>query len=119
MNKKFLVNVAVFAPALSLLIACSDSDPGAGLEPTEPTPAPDAVAYSATVHRTEGGISHIIAADFGSIGFGQGYASAEDHFCAQSKNVLKFRGRLAEFFGPDDGNLDSDFVFKYLESTGI
>ena len=35
-------------------------------------------SYEATVYRTDGGIPHIVAADHGSLGFGTGYAMAED-----------------------------------------
>ena len=76
-------------------------------------------AFEATVYRTSGGIPHIIADDWGSIGYGTGYAAAEDHLCKLARNALKFRGKLAANFGPGDGNLNSDFFFKLLEKEGI
>lgn len=107
--------------AIALLWGCSDSSdhkfPATVAPPVEPEVA-DVQAFSATVHRTEGGIPHIIAQDWGSIGYGTGYAAAQDHFCEQSKNVLKFRARLSEFLGPEDGNLDSDLFFALIETMG-
>ncbi|MFK8050918.1 MAG: penicillin acylase family protein [Halioglobus sp.] len=102
-------------------IGCSDSSNRRSTvvtPPAQPEPA-DVTAFNATLHRTEGGIPHIVAEDWGSIGYGTGYAAAQDHFCAQSRNLLKFRGQLAQFLGPDDGNLDSDVFFALLEELGI
>ncbi|CAH0991286.1 Aculeacin-A acylase [Sinobacterium norvegicum] len=78
-------------------------------------------AFDATVYRTSGGIPHIIADDWGSIGYGTGFAAAEDHFCKQSKNALKFRGELAANFGPGEqnANISSDFFYKLLAAEGI
>ena len=76
-------------------------------------------AFEAELYRTEGGVPHIVAKDWGSLGFGTGYAAAEDHFCEQARNALKFRGELSQYFGEAEGNLQSDFFFKLLEKEGI
>ncbi|NND69023.1 MAG: hypothetical protein HKN19_15645 [Halioglobus sp.] len=76
-------------------------------------------AYSATVHRTEGGFPHIVANDFGSLGFGTGYAAAQDNFCILALNVLRLRGQLAEFLGEGEGNIDSDIFRAYMVQTGM
>lgn len=75
-------------------------------------------AYNATVHRTEGGIAHIIADDFGSMGFGTGYANAQDNFCITAKNILAVRGELSANFGPDNGNLEDDLFQSYMIKSG-
>jgi len=75
-------------------------------------------AFEAELYRTEGGVPHIVAKDWGSLGFGTGYAAAEDHFCEQARNALKFRGELSQYFGAAEGNLQSDFFFKLLEKEG-
>lgn len=106
---------------LAATIACSDSsDRRSAIVATPEQPeVTDVTSFNATLHRTEGGIPHIVAEDWGSIGYGTGYGAAQDHFCAQSRNLLKFRGQLAQFLGPEDGNLDSDVFFALLEKLGI
>ena len=37
--------------------------------------------YEVEVTRTDFGIPHIKAADYGSLGYGEAYASAQDHVC--------------------------------------
>ncbi len=72
--------------------------------------------YQATIRRTAFGIPHITAGELGSLGFGQGYALAEDHLCSLADQVLKVRGERAQFFGPGDGNrhLNSDLAYLAL-----
>ena len=79
----------------------------------------DGATYSATVYRTEGGIPHIVAGDWASLGYGTAYAAARDHFCELSRNFLKFRARLAMTFGPGEGNLQSDLFFKLMVIEGL
>ncbi|MEM8499334.1 MAG: penicillin acylase family protein [Pseudomonadota bacterium] len=79
----------------------------------------DEYVFDAVLYRTEGGIPHIVADNWGSIGYGTGYAAAEDHFCEQARNVLKFRGELSAHFGGNGENRDSDFFYKLLEKEGI
>ena len=72
--------------------------------------------YRATITRTEYGIPHIVADDWGSLGFGQGYAFAEDRACTLIDQVIKVRGERARWFGPgnDDANLTSDYAYRHL-----
>jgi acyl-homoserine-lactone acylase len=98
----------------TLLFGCT----AAGPRPEQPA-AGNVQAFDATIHRTEGGIPHIIAADWGSLGYGQGYATAQDHFCEQARNILKYRAQLSEHFGPENGNLASDLFFKLQSETGL
>ncbi|MFK7732620.1 MAG: penicillin acylase family protein [Pseudomonadales bacterium] len=78
-----------------------------------------ASVFNVTVYRTKGGIPHIVAEDWSSIGYGTGYAAAEDHFCEQARNVLKFRGELSANFGDSEEHRNSDFFYKLLEKEGI
>jgi len=72
--------------------------------------------YSATIRRTTDGVPHIVAADWGSLSFGQGYASAEDRSCDLADQVIKIKGERAKWLGPGDNNanVDSDFSWKAL-----
>jgi acyl-homoserine-lactone acylase len=111
LTTKIITTLATSLSLAILLSACSSSDGN----------NEDKQNYDAALHRTEGGIPHIIANDWGSIGYGTGYAAAQDHFCEQSRNILKFRAELAANLGAgeDNENLDSDFFFKLLQDQGL
>ncbi|MBO9522225.1 MAG: penicillin acylase family protein [Nocardioidaceae bacterium] len=66
-----------------------------------PTVADPGPAYSATITRTEHGIPHIQAGDFGSLGFGSGYATAQTDICTLADVVLTARGERSRYLGPD------------------
>jgi acyl-homoserine-lactone acylase len=72
--------------------------------------------YSAEIRRTSHGIPHITAKDMGSLGFGEGYAFAQDHLCSLADQVVKARGERARFFGPgeNDRHLNSDIAIRAL-----
>ncbi len=57
--------------------------------------------YHATIRRTEHGIPHITASDFGSLGFGSGYAAAETSICTLADTLVTARGQRSKWFGPD------------------
>lgn len=82
---------------------------------TEPSSGPSG-AYTARITRTSYGIPHIIADDWGGLGFGQGYAFAQDRACTLIDQVIKVRGERSKWFGPgtDDANLNSDFAYRQL-----
>ncbi|MFN6122049.1 MAG: penicillin acylase family protein [Actinomycetes bacterium] len=123
---------AGLAAALAVLAACNDDgadesaatttaetvDDTAAVAATEP-PAPTTTVfdgYVAQVTRTEFGIPHIVADDWGSLGFGQGYTFAEDRACTLLDQVIKVRGERATWFGAgeDDANLNSDLAYRHL-----
>lgn len=72
--------------------------------------------YEATIRRTRFDVPHITAGELGSLGFGQGYALAEDHLCTLADQVLKVRGERSRFLGPGEGNrhLNSDLTYRAL-----
>jgi acyl-homoserine-lactone acylase len=69
-------------------------------------------AYDVTIRRDGDGIPHIVAADFGSLGYGEGYAFAQDHACTLADQVLRARGERARYFGRGErsAHLASDVV---------
>ena len=81
---------------------------------------PRPVGYEATISRTSYGIPHIVAADWGSLGFGEGYAFAEDHLCSLADQVVRVRSQRAELFGagPGDVLMLSDLGLAALDLTG-
>jgi len=94
--------------------------------PTTAVPASTAAApstteppftYEATIRRTAHNIPHITADDLGSLGYGYGYAFAEDHLCSLADVVVQARSEAASFFGagPDDMWLEQDLVYEVLD----
>lgn len=75
------------------------------------------VRYEATLVRTEYGIAHISAESWGSLGFGEAYAAAEDHVCNMALALLQARAESASAFGPGDNkrNTARDIVIKALD----
>ncbi|MFU8765608.1 MAG: penicillin acylase family protein, partial [Haliea sp.] len=84
-----------------------------------PAPGTDtsSASYRAEIIRTSYGVAHITASDFGGLGYGEGYAAAEDHVCNISHSLLEARGELARYFGAGDNNkyLASDAVVRALD----
>ncbi|HEY1078195.1 MAG TPA: penicillin acylase family protein [Fontimonas sp.] len=111
---------AAVAAVVLLLAACGQSQ-----APATPTTAPPAGStYDVTVTRTALGIPHVQAADFGSLGYGYGYAFAEDNLCVLQEDLVTIRGERSRYFGRDGsytivpngvtaGNVDSDFFWKF------
>jgi acyl-homoserine-lactone acylase len=90
-----------------------------------PTTHIAAKGLDATIRRTAHGIPHIEARSYGGLGFGYGYAFAQDNICPIAEAYVTVRGERSQFFGPDKGykqrgngfnpnNLNSDFFFKQI-----
>jgi hypothetical protein len=94
------------------LTACGDSDNPSSSSAVV-TPAPT-LTYSAEVRRTEYGIPHVKADDWGSLGYGFGYAYAQDNFCVVMREIIITTGRSAEAFGEVEGSTNSDFLLRFI-----
>ena len=70
--------------------------------------------YSADITRTEGGIPHIVADDWGSLGFGTAYAMAEDNVCFMAEHYQMMAAERSRYHGPKEGRLESDFFYQLL-----
>lgn len=121
-------------PALALLtlpLACKPaadgddeigqdaSDTGGETVETSDTSGED--QYRATIRRTSHGIPHITADDFGSLGFGQGYAFTQDKGCYLADQVVKVRSQRARYFGAGEGfeHVYSDFAYLQLHVVDL
>jgi acyl-homoserine-lactone acylase len=93
------------------------------------SPAAAADGYDVQIRRTAHGIPHILAQDFGSLGYGYGHAFAEDDICVAADSYVTVRGERSQFFGPDAtydfrgngttvNNLKSDFFYKRIIAEG-
>jgi acyl-homoserine-lactone acylase len=88
--------------------------------------------YNAEIRRTQYGIPHILARDYGSLGYGYGYAFAQDNLCVLADRVVTLRGERSRYFGPtadandpfsdeEDAttNLTSDVYYRGLRQSGL
>ncbi|NKF50878.1 acylase [Shewanella sp. WXL01] len=105
----------------------------------DPKPEPEVIpplqafdadgTLNATIRRTSYGVPHIEADNLESLGFGSGYAQAQDNLCILADNFVKANSERSMYFGPhasidfttgmptaeDNGNLISDFGYKALK----
>jgi acyl-homoserine-lactone acylase len=78
--------------------------------------------YRATIVRTAYGVPHITARNFGSLGFGYGFALASDDLCTMAQAYVTVEGERSRYFGPDAtvqepgggqaSNIDSDIFWQ-------
>ncbi len=90
-------------------------------------PASSALAakngYRAEIRRTTGGVPHVKARDFGSLGFGLGYAYAQDQICEYASMIATVSAQRSRYFGseaesPNGGtNLQSDFFWQRIKDA--
>lgn len=102
------------ALALSFVAGCQSPDPQPAGE-AGPKP-PSASRYDVEIIRSSFGVPHITAGDFASLGYGEGYAAAEDHICNIGHSLLTARGEMARYLGAgaDKANVASDAVVAAL-----
>jgi acyl-homoserine-lactone acylase len=94
----------------ALIIAACAALCAAGCD-SEETPV-----YDAEVVRTTYGIPHVSAQDFGSLGYGLGYAYAQDNFCVLMREVVRSNGETLRWFGEGEGNLADDVVYRWINT---
>ena len=96
---------SVYAAALAVLGGSAISVTATATASAGPSPATTLVAsadrYSAVIRRTEFGVPHVVGRTFGDLGYGYGYAVAQDYLCALADLVLTADGDRSRFFGPD------------------
>jgi acyl-homoserine-lactone acylase len=80
----------------SLLTVALTGTPTASAVP----PVAAGPSYQATITRTDHGIPHIVANDFGSLGFGSGFATAQTTICTLADILLTARGERSRYLGP-------------------
>src|SRR5690606_13647080 len=102
------IGAAVLGAALG---ACS-----AGSDPA----AKALTGFSAEIIRTAYGVPHIRAGEIGGMGFGYGYASAQDNVCEIADRLLTVSGERAKFLGPGekDANIASDLYHRRMIASG-
>ncbi|MGZ8737548.1 MAG: penicillin acylase family protein [Nocardioides sp.] len=124
---------AAVLTALSLvpgLVAVQGMTGSSAAAPTAPArDAKTAPVYRVEITRTQHGIPHIVAADYASLGYGQGYATAETSICNLADTVLTARGQRSKFLGAegryndqvtlDASNLQTDTLFTDIRNRKV
>ena len=94
--------------ALLLLLGCKDDKTTTSTPDTDPDPYDVAVGpYDTDIRWTDYGVPHITAEDYGSLGYGMGYAFAQDHACVLADQIVMVRSERSRYFG--DAHVDEDF----------
>ncbi len=70
--------------------------------------------YSADIRWTSYGIPHVLADDWGSLGYGFAYATAVDGVCVFAKELATAKGTLSADFGPSDEHFASDVFHRSI-----
>lgn len=77
---------------------------------------------SAQIRRTSFGVPHILAENERGLGYGIGYAYAQDNLCLLANEVVTVNGERSRYFGAQGRtveqrvNLDSDVFFAWLNA---
>lgn len=101
---------------LLLVTACSSGDRSEGVfAEIPPVVVPPAAEnrFQAQLQRTEYGIPHITADDWAGLGYGLGFAYAEDNYCILMREILFANGQSSRYLG-DAGNERSDLLYTLL-----
>ena len=124
------LSALVLVPGLATVPALAGPPADQTAGPTaELRPAPGGGGYRAEITRTRHGIPHIEADDWGSLGYGEGYAAAETSICNLADTLLTARGERSRFLGADARyadhvtldatNLQSDTLFSDIRNRRV
>ena len=109
MRSSLIIALVLFVLLCAVTLAGCDGNSNSKSDKVDEGPS-----YSALIERTQYGTAHITADDWGSLGFGQGYATAQDRFCIVADQMLKVRSQRARYFGPGENNTHVNSDFAYL-----
>lgn len=90
--------------------------------PAQALVEPGNQAARAEIRRTGSGVPHIVAANERGLGYGIGYAYAQDNLCLLANEVVTVNGQRSRYFGPDKAileqrnNMASDLLFQWLNT---
>ncbi|MER7457523.1 acylase [Micromonospora sp. NPDC126480] len=89
----------------------------AGLTVNTGTAVAHGKGYSALIQRASYGVPHITARDFASLGYGVGYAQAEDNVCLIAEQMVTVNAQRSRWFGADTRNVSSDLFHQKAIDT--
>jgi acyl-homoserine-lactone acylase len=102
-----------------LLIASLAASPTRADQPaslTRPTPT-DRVDVQ--IRRTSFGVPHVLATNYVALGYGLGYAYAQDSACEIARQWVRLNAELSRVFGEADDNVASDFFWQRIKDDDI
>ena len=102
-----LIGVLLVTVSALVSVACT---------PAPPTPIE---RLDVEIRRTSFGVPHVLASNYVALGFGLGYAYAQDSACEIAQHWVRLNGELSRFFGPEDGNLESDLFWQRIKDDDI
>ncbi|MCT8987577.1 penicillin acylase family protein [Shewanella sp. KJ10-1] len=98
--------LAVGVVSTTFIVGCGDDTDFS--KTTQPTPEPEVIpllqafapngALKAQIRRTEYGVPHITADNLESLGFGSGYAQAQDNLCVIADGFIKANSERSMYF---------------------
>jgi acyl-homoserine-lactone acylase len=112
--------VAIWASA-GLVAACAP----AAADQTAASSGASRSHYRASIVWTADGIPHITADNFGSLGYGYGFALASNDLCTMASSYITVEGQRSLYFGrggaaPSGGsNLDSDIYWQSVIDSHV
>src|SRR3954453_11138884 len=124
---------ASIVAALVIVVLTAASPASAATQATVRDAADAGSPLTATIRRDDHGIPNIIGDNFADIGFGYGYALAQDNICELAETYVTVRGERSRYsgdgvqgtFGPDGSylqrgngfsadNINSDFFYQRI-----
>src|SRR5689334_8008482 len=130
-SRRAALAVAASTVIASAAIALTGPVPTAAAAPAASRAAtPAARQLTAVIRRTSGGIPHILARNWTDLGFGYGYAFAQDNLCTMADDYVTVEGQRSRYFGPGASylqratgtattNLDSDLFFRQIIDSHV
>ncbi|HWE09574.1 MAG TPA: penicillin acylase family protein [Solirubrobacteraceae bacterium] len=121
------VSSAVVTCVVAAVTATSAFGAGPATKRTTRTASPGGAV---TITRDSAGIPHIVARNFAALGYGEGYAFAQDNLCTFADDIVTVEGSRSRYFGPratavnysagtSSTNLQSDLFWRYIQASGI
>jgi acyl-homoserine-lactone acylase len=115
--------------AAATVIGAAAAGAGAAAAPRAHSAKP-APRLSTVIRRTEYGIPHIQSSNWGGLGYGFGYAFAQDNICTMAEDYVTVDAQRSRFFGPNGtyyqggngvtaNNLDSDFFWQEIIDSHV
>src|SRR5215469_8431432 len=124
------LRAAMVMAAVAALVAIA-APPALASRAAGPAQAQPAQAQlSAQIRYTTGGVPHILAHSWPSLGFGYGYAFAKDNLCTMANDYVTVEAQRSRYFGPTGvdiargngrvfSNLDSDLFYQQIINSGV
>ncbi|MBD3647607.1 MAG: penicillin acylase family protein [Pseudomonadales bacterium] len=72
--------------------------------------------FAADITRTQFGIPHVTAPDYKGLGYGLGYAFAQDNLCSLSREIVIANGQSALYLEETRANIERDIFYTWYNA---